>query len=304
MAALSPDQPVAYFELGEEVADAAATVGDADLAAHLFVLALELNRRLQGSPGFDPTLTRSCCLALAEIPTLARERGWLLALAESDARSAAPDSPGGLPDADVPDALALETATLLGLARSGDAIPARKLLARMDVREVLERYERLLRPFGRRGGIEVLEELVRDWPCKTCRGARVVGRAPASLRLCPECRGRGGPRLSTQQLVAHLRFESHLLQGVHESWAGQLVADAEAPLREADLNELAPTLGIDARATLWRGGRWTRPQTPDSQTTDPPAPGPEAANPQTPNPDTPNPETPGSKAPDATSPES
>jgi len=58
--ALTPSDPRAYFELGEEVADAADNQASLDLARRLFVLALHLDRARNGQ-----RISAGACRALA-----------------------------------------------------------------------------------------------------------------------------------------------------------------------------------------------------------------------------------------------
>ena len=76
--ALTPDDANAYHLLAEEVA--AEAVGDADfrLAIELHALAYELAPAGSASP---LALRVSCCLAIADLVTVERDRRWLLAVA-------------------------------------------------------------------------------------------------------------------------------------------------------------------------------------------------------------------------------
>jgi hypothetical protein len=254
LARLDPSRPGAYFELGERIADRAEHPIHFDTARTLFVLAFELDRGARQSQGWAV----SACLALADMETLARDREWLLALARAMDRSgttaaaASEDRP--------PLQTAFLAATALGLARSGEGDQARRLLARDDVRGLLKSYERLLSPLGYAGGLSVLEAQLRHWPCRECGNQRIVRRAlggQVTSRLCGTCGGNPGPALTPEQRAAHLRFESHLLRGIHRSWSAQIVADTGVPLRDPDPEELAPTYRVDPTRPYWRHGTWT-----------------------------------------------
>src|SRR5262245_1831352 len=70
--ALKPAEPLAYFELAEEVADVAADAQQRELARHLFALAGMLDTKRLG---------RSACLAIADLEENAVVKRRLLALA-------------------------------------------------------------------------------------------------------------------------------------------------------------------------------------------------------------------------------
>lgn len=256
LGALDPARPIDYFTLGEEVADVYQTPADRQIAQHLFVLAFELDRR-QGGPA---RLSGSACLALAELASLERDRKWLWALARAvDPRF----QRAGLDEAGVTSSRtdAYRAATAIGLVRSGDGVAARQMLKEPGVRETIRRYERLLSESGQTGGLRALENEAERWPCAECANARIVkkfGSNPPEYRLCTNCAGHPGPKLTIAQLVAQLRFESRLLRGIQRSWSAQIAADGGEPLRDPEPSELAAALGVDVSAVYWRGGRWVK----------------------------------------------
>jgi len=256
---LTPADPISYFRLGEEVADAAADPASMALARELLVLAFHLDLAAGGQAG----VAAPACLALAEAQRGGRDRAWLLALAKTlDPRRVAPEWLTR-PVAPTADSAAYQVAMFLGLVRSGDGAQARQLLARPGVREGLYAYNRVLRELGLPGGAEALEREAGRWPCPECAGARIVrrpGPGGGEVRLCSNCRGDPGPRLAPGELEAHLRFESWALQGVQRSWAAQAAVDAGAPLLDPDPASVAPAFGVDPSRTLWRNGAWTSPQ--------------------------------------------
>lgn len=257
--ALRPDAPEAYFELGEDIADSAAEPATLELARQLLVLAFHLDR-VRGSS----RLAAASCLALADLSTLDRDRRWLSSLAVAlDRRHArAPWVQRSL------DGIASQTGYLasvaVGLVRSGEGIAARKLLEEPSVRQVIQTYERLLSPVADTGGLKLLDREAERWPCPECHNARIVKRLQpgreAQFRLCTNCEGNPGPRLTSVKLASELRFESVMLRGVHRSWSAQVAADQGAPLRDPDPEELARTLGVDPNKTVWRNGMWVDPR--------------------------------------------
>ena len=254
--ALRPDDPEAYFLLGEEVADVASTPDEIGLARHLFVVAFELDRARGGAPGIGG----SVCLALADIERLDSRKAWLRALAGAiDTRYAAREwfRPAGVA---LDDDLALQVAEVLGYARAGEGTQARRLLDQEGVRRVLERYEGLLGNTGLSGGLDRLERYISAWPCPECGNERIVprqGTNPVRYRLCYTCEGNPGPKLDPAELISHLRFESRLLSGLQRSWAAQVAADLGEPLRDPDPEDLAFVLDVDASTVYWRDGAWT-----------------------------------------------
>ncbi len=291
LAALAPENPGAYFELAEEIADEARTPDDLALARTLYVLAFDLARSKRPNPTNAPTsapasptaaprtgpspealaqIAASACLGLAELERLPHERRWLRALAGlQDSRYAERDwnVPAAASQADE---TAYRAATALGLARSGDGRQAQELLDKPGVRAVLQEYERAIGDSGHAGAISRLEKYIRAWPCPECQNRRFVakpgdrggggggggGNQPPEFRICFTCKGNPGPVLSNHELMAQLGFESALLAGVQRSWAAELAVRQSAPLRDPDPAELAPTYRVDPTKVYWREGRW------------------------------------------------
>lgn len=258
LALLDPSKPEAYFDLAEEVADAAKTVDDHALARRLYVLAFELDRvRTGGAPG---PMGAAACVGLASIARREQDKRWLVALAVAvDPRQS---QPGWVrleresADADA----AYAAASALGLVRSGEGTQARVLLDDAKVASVLRRYERLLSEQGGTRYSSTVELEAAKWPCRDCLNQRIVKRTPKAgdFKLCPLCNGNPGPRLSDADLLAQWRLESLLLSGIHRSWSAQVATDDGEPLRDPEPEELAPTLGVDASLTRFRDGEWTR----------------------------------------------
>ncbi|MFM9996377.1 MAG: hypothetical protein ACKVU4_11325 [Phycisphaerales bacterium] len=252
---LAPDHPEDYFRLAEELADTPSDPAAVALAETLYTLAYELSRRKPETAG----LAASSCLGLAALKRLDQDRLWLRAVAAAvDPRYASPDwSVAASPAAS--EETAHKAATVLGLARSGDGLQARKLFAEPGVRDLLDDYQRALSSAGGRGPLYRLERNIAEWPCSQCNNARVIARPGpqgAELRLCPTCRGNPGPLMSAVETLAQLRFEAILLRGVQRSWAAQAAVDFGAVLRDPDPEQLAAAYGVDTTRTLWRDGAW------------------------------------------------
>lgn len=247
---LDPINPGGYLLLGEEAAALAASPEDVRLARELLVLACVIDREKTGGR----LHAASAILALTEVAPLDSDRRWLTALARRvDPRITPPAwlERGG---SDGFDDQRYEAATALGLVRSGDGIPARELLADPAVVRLLEQSLA-----GSPGGWRDVLRESRRWPCAECRNARVVKRpvgGQARVSLCGTCRGNPGPVLSDAALLAQLRAESWLLDAPGRTWAARFAADDGSPLRDPDLDELAPSFGVDASLRRWRDGRW------------------------------------------------
>lgn len=253
---LTPDRPEDYFLLAEDVSDGADDEPRIQLARTLFVLAFELDRKKGGGTA----LAASCALGLAKVERLDRDKRWLIAIATAvDRRYALPDwnvSAAPL----ISDETAYKAATVLGLARSGEGREARRIWDQPGVADVLRRYERAIGNTGQTGALSRLDKAVQQWPCPECGNARAVNkpgeRGGVEVRLCPTCRGNPGPKLTEDEYFSQLRFEALLLEGIQRSWAAQVVVDQGAPLRDPDLDEVAPTFGVEVGKPYWREGRW------------------------------------------------
>lgn len=280
--ALDPAAPEAYFRLAEEVA-AEVTAGGGgggaggavsgsraarDLARRLLVLAFHHGRHGQGT--VDADLGPSVCLALASLTRRDQERRWLLAMTrvlqeerplvgEKRARP----SPSAQP---VPEQVALDLSAAMGLARSAEGRRAEMLLQRPGVLDALKAYDAVLEDEGRVGGSQVVLKAAAEWPaCPECRNRRIVTRPdapgrPLTARLCPVCSGDPGPRLDRTDLLLQLRLESALLRGIHRIWSAQALADGGEPLRDPDPEELAAWYNVDVAESVFRGGRWVKPE--------------------------------------------
>ncbi len=254
--ALEPTDPVAYFQLGEEVAEEFETPEELELARTLFVLAFHLDRDQAG------TIAPSCAIALAQLQGIGQDRDWLLSLTHAlDQRYAAPDWRGALPSVGS-DHDAYQAAVAVGRVRSGHGREATALLQDPDVMAMILRYEPLLSPANQPGSADWLMREARKWPCPECgfnRVSRAIDASNSGYVKCRVCSGNPGPEITQEELIAQLRFEARMLNGVQRSWAAQVIADAGAPLRDPTPQDLAPILGIDHRKSLWREGNWIAP---------------------------------------------
>lgn len=251
--ALRPTDPEAYLRLAEEVADDGQRPR---LAVELAVLAFGLD--LARPSGSGPTAS-SACMVLASRESRDESRRWLVALARSlDARRVPAEwlAPASAPTAE---SSAYQVATAMGLVRSGEGIRARQLLNKPEVRAALDRHDRALLRVGVQGGAPGLIREADLWPCPLCANARIVKRG-ADARECPQCEGNPGPKLTYDGLVAQLRFESWLLQGVQRSWAAQVASDLGTPLLDPEPGTVAGTFLVDLRLCYWRRGAWAGTQ--------------------------------------------
>lgn len=273
LAALSPDEPMAYFRLAEEVAYEYATEPARRLAQRLFVLSFELDRR-SARPAGDG-LGASVALALADLSTDETERRWLLALASffrgsSPGPAPGPGGTGGeLAGAGAEDDLGRRLAEAAARLRGGDPTPVRILRNRADLPTWLRDVG-----FPPDEADEYLAELervagrIRRSP--RSQDGRVIKRivdGDQIVELDPITRGNPGPSLDADELVAQLRVEGLLVGADPRDWAAAELIHAGRPLRDVDADELAPALSVDPTRTVWRldpsgrwpGGRWVDP---------------------------------------------
>ncbi len=220
--ALTPRRPEQYFDLAEEVADAAGAGDEAalGLARHLFRLAGVL----------DPDrLGRGACLALADLERDPAERRRLLALATLlNRRSGEPNwlpSQSSASDDDFAAAVALADA--FSHYRSGYGSRAEAALnAAAGARDLLRTHE------------------------------HVVGGERRFLENLRAYRSGQSPVRSRAEVIDMLRLEAALLAGEGRTWSGDLMLSRGRTLVEVDPERLAEALGVDASRPLYRQGRW------------------------------------------------
>ncbi len=269
LAALRGDDPVAYFELGEEVAYELASPEGQALARRLFVLAYALSERDRDE---HPWLARSVCLALSELATEAEERRWLRALAATLERRR--EHPGWTVEraGRGADNSLLEVATLLGDARRYENRRVRVGLRRHDIEEMLQEGG-----VSRDEAVAIVAELViasNEPPvCPVCKNDRITRErsgADLDVLLCRRCRGNPGAEMNAEHFVSHIRAEGVLLGAEPDTWAGQLALNRARPLRDVDPSELASHFDIDVLRVVWVAsgngaeggvptGEWERP---------------------------------------------
>jgi hypothetical protein len=218
--ALGPADPMAYFELAEEVADSAADEGERALARRLFGIAGALDPQRLG---------RSACLALADLEPVAHARRRLLALAALlDERGGGPaeDQPGGADALDPVAALAVSEA--FGHYRRGNGARALRVLEKPGAMDLLEAWG----------------------------GAVFRGGSAGFLEDCWLYRSSRRPVLKDQDRMGMLRFEAAVLAGANRSWSGDLLLNEGRPLIEVDPDHIEDVLGVNADRPCYRSGRW------------------------------------------------
>lgn len=216
---LRPQEPERYFDLAEEIADAASSPTERELAQHLFALAGALEPERLG---------RSACLALADMEENAQARRRLLALAALLPGPSGMSVGAGL--AGLPDwtpAAATAVAEALGRYRRGDGTQALAALKEPGADALLQHFGRLL-PGG-------YQRFIED--CKVYRGQQE-------------------PTLSSTDVLRMLRFEEALLAGRDRTWSSELLLSAGQPLIEVDPMRLEESLNVDVTRPVYRNGRW------------------------------------------------
>lgn len=260
LAALSPDRPEAYFLLAEElIAEPDPARSDINLARQLLVLAFAHSS--SGGASAYP-IRGSACLALASIETSPDRQRWLRALAQRvDARYEIPawKKQSESSTDSVPRAIFAEA---IGEIRAGRGRFALQSLEQPEVDQVVESTAASLASFGAGASLSRLRELAERYETPGCGGRRAIPEGAGARRryvLCPENDGNPGPRLSTAEYLAYVRFEAVLLSAEPDSWAAELGSGDRAPLRDPEPEELAPLYGVDPGASIWRDGRWVIP---------------------------------------------
>lgn len=217
---LAPEQPLAYFELGEEVQDAATTRQERALARALFGLAGLLDR---------VTLGRSAALAIASLEEtpLAKRRLEAAAALLGGGRSIdlGGQESNGQFEGTWEGRLAFCNA--LGALRRGDGSRAVRHLDVADARGVAKRLAPLL-------------------PGGETRLARDIEVHRGGLR----------PDISETEVETQLIAESIALAERAPSFAFALHRWQSAPLIVADLTELDRLFGADATKPYYRNNRW------------------------------------------------
>jgi hypothetical protein len=215
---LDPVDPMAYFELAEEIADASDDRSQRELARHLFALAGVLD---------PPKLGRSACLALADLEPdeyAKRRLQALAALLDERAGGLGLGPPG---ETTYDHAAALAVTEAISPYRKGNGAKALASLRTPGAMEILDAY-----PVVFHGGAE---RFVED--CRQYRGSRP-------------------PSISAKDLVLMLQFEAALLAGEHRSWSGELLLTGGRPLIEVDPDRLESSFGVNGSKPCYREGEW------------------------------------------------
>jgi hypothetical protein len=224
LAALDPVRPLDYFELGEEVADAARTVDDRALARKLFGLAGAL----------DPsTFGRSAALAQASLADDDRQRRTLVALASLlDAGSSLATLSIQRSGIDAEHAVALSEA--FSHLRRGQGPRATSVLRAPAANALLEQF-----------------------------GVRLTGGPDRFREDCRAFKSGLRPSYPAAQIVAMLEVEEAVLAAAvppneqrSTMWSTSLVETNGTPLLEVDVTKLDVALGVDPTRPYWRNGQW------------------------------------------------
>ena len=216
---LDPDDPMAYFELAEEIADASAERPRRELARHLFALSGVLAPQRLG---------RSACLALADLEQDKHTRRRLLALAALLDERAGGQIVGPAGETAYYDrASVLAVTNALSFYRTGNGAKAVSALRTPSAKQILDTYDSIFR-----GGSE---RFIED--CRLYRGSR-------------------RPVFAEPDRVLLLRFEAALLAGDDRSWSGELLLNGGRPLIEVDPDRLESSFGVNAGQPCYRDGRW------------------------------------------------
>ena len=217
--ALAPNNPMAYFELAEEIADDARDQTERNVARHLFALAGTL----------DPNgLGRSASLALADMEDREYVKRRLLALASLlDVRGGVTSWAQPTPGARLNSSAAVALGEALSYYRRG-------------------RGPRALAKLDEPGATELLESV----------GQVLRGGAKRFIEDCKLYRGRRRPTVTEQDLHQMLQMEAAVLAGVGRAWSGELLLGRARPLVEVDPDNLQQTFGVDAALSYYRDGQW------------------------------------------------
>ena len=222
--ALDPRQPMSYFELGEEIADAAASSESPrlkELARRLFGIAGRIDREGLGA---------SAALALASLAPDRRTAARLRAVAAMQAGRRG--SVGALPERPRVDATtAMAVSEAFGGFRTGRTSKLRVLLEDPEGLRLLERWDETLP-----GGVAWLTERSR-------RSAR------------------SRPDLSEPEVLAMLRVEVGLLHALRPTWSSVLDLDDDEPLLEIPVENIDEMILDGELLPYRRNGRWVA--TPD-----------------------------------------
>lgn len=228
---LSPNLPVGYFNLAEEVADEFDDSASDLLVAQLYSLAATL----------DPDhLASSAALGLASLQDRtpqgrSRALRWL-AIAQRWS-----DNPLSIPS---------EFAT--GAERVGSAV-------RLGIVEALAQYRR---GYGRRAMDRLKKPQVRAYFESLMRG--VPGGVEEFDRLAATHNNGKTPPLSPQTTDALLRLEHALLQPKSGLWSDAIALGDDNPTVDAPMGSAGEIFGADPARNRWSANGWTSGEVPTS----------------------------------------
>ncbi|MDZ4756345.1 MAG: hypothetical protein SGJ11_17860, partial [Phycisphaerae bacterium] len=220
--ALTPVQPDGYFELAEEVADAATTAEERELARTLFGLAGTLDTQRLG---------RSSALGQASLVTDERQQRTLRALAallDASGVGMVTESRG---DASTSLSAAMALSEAFSHLRRGQGPRALGIVKAPEVNALLEVY-----------------------------GSHMPGGPERFREDCRVYKGGVRPSLSPEQLVTMLRMEEAMLSapgaGSSRRWSSSLIETSGRPLLEIDTSALDIAFGVNPKRPYWRKGAW------------------------------------------------
>lgn len=223
--ALDPADPLSYFLLAEEIADAAQTPRQLQLAQHLFALAAVLA---------PDQLSSSACIAIAHLTEQhPQNKRRFMALASLLNRA----HPFRLLNHPVDDHAAWvqpDDAAVLALCESM-SFYRRGLITRAT-----QRLERA-------GAINLLQSISH------ALSPRITEDLLASR---PTIRSR--PEPSPRDIVLMLQVEAALLAGTQRTFSADLALSGSTPLIDVDPTHLAEALSVDPTRTRFRNGHWVQ----------------------------------------------
>lgn len=249
LARLRPEDPAAYFRLGERLIERS---DQAPRARETLALAALL------ASESDPTLAGGAVVALAAVARTPDERAGLWALAvdldpvrSADRRWIAAGGGAGASDR--------AAAAVLGLLRLGHRDGAKAWRADADLRNrILDEGVRLGHAANRVGA--VLESWAMAAAADPCGGELTLRerRGSAVVRApCPEPQHHRGLRLDDEDVAIVLGIEMSLLGATPDSWEAQAAVGLDRAPPAWTLRRLAEAYGVSAERPVWRSGRWS-----------------------------------------------
>jgi hypothetical protein len=252
LGALRPDDPMAYFLLGESIAYERADRESHALARRLFVLALHLDEQRDTPLG----LASSVCFALADLAEDEADRRWLLSLGESRVRDAERVvwNPSVSLESTEDERRRYELVEAISDLGNGSPREAMEMSRDDEIREFLGGLEVEL-PTGSVEGL--IEWMGQNTTCQECRNRRVSRESTGLMRICRTCGGDPGTHsMRRGEILDLMRFEARMLGAHAGTWGGDLVLQGSLPMRTLRIDEIAPRYGIDTDLVIFMDGRW------------------------------------------------